>query len=161
MNSSPDNQDPIRKLLIIKKYEQPPPGFFNSFSHQVIARIQTESRIARQPWWQQWFAEISGQPLLASTYALLFAGLFVVALGLAQSPTEDEQAGASEAMFESAYSSRQASVGSFPVGQFLQQHQVTRSSLDPAAPLAIPGSGLEKMLFEISSNAMAPVSYQP
>lgn len=159
MNSSPDDQESIRKLLVIKRYEQPPPGFFNSFSDQVISRIQTQSTLHRPSWWQQWFAEISGQPLIASTYALLFAGLFVVALGLAQSPTVNEQAEGLGATSETAYSLREASFA-FPPGQVLQQQQTVRSSLDPAAPLPMPGSGLESMLpFAIPSNAISPASY--
>jgi hypothetical protein len=89
MNPPPENHEQLLNLLAIKRHEQPPPGYFVSFSHQVISRIEAQCS-QRVPWWRQWFAELTEQPLLASTYGLLFAGLLVIAAGLAQSSTGSE-----------------------------------------------------------------------
>jgi hypothetical protein len=155
MNSSPENQDLIRKLLAIKRYEQPPPGYFESFSHKVIARIEAPSTSAALPWWRQWFAGLAEQPLLASTYGMLFAGLLVVAVGLAQSSTEEDP-------------DLSLAVGLSPLGSY------SYSLMDDAAPSEIPlrpvseNSTLPSSMRSVASpflflpvGSVEPVGYQP
>ncbi len=57
MDPETDNFDRLRKLLGLKRYEQPPPGFFRDFSAQVIARLERAQLAQSLPWWQQlgWF----------------------------------------------------------------------------------------------------------
>jgi len=40
MQNQEDNFDALRRALKLKRHEQPPPGFYNSFSRQVISRIR-------------------------------------------------------------------------------------------------------------------------
>lgn len=68
MDSTPDNFDKLRRLLALKKYEVPPPGYFNSFSGQVIARIEASQSCRRTSWWQRFIAE-------APSFAGVFRGL--------------------------------------------------------------------------------------
>jgi hypothetical protein len=137
MKSSPETHEQIRKLLAFKRYEQPPPGYFSSFSAKVIARIEAESFARKKPWWQQWFAEMAEQPLLASTYGMLFAGLVVVAIGLAQS---SENADLTIPNVLPYYGLTEAAVPrEFPFRLMNDSNVVPSNSLSPAPlPFGVP-----------------------
>jgi hypothetical protein len=52
MNAQPDDFEQLRKLLALKRHEIPPPGYFHSFSDNVIARLQAPQPAARPSWLQ-------------------------------------------------------------------------------------------------------------
>jgi hypothetical protein len=86
---APDEFDRLRKLLALKRYEQPPPGFFHRFSDKVVARIEADQAAGPTSRLRRWFAELAERPVLASTYGLLFAGMTAIAVALAQAPADD------------------------------------------------------------------------
>ncbi len=91
MSMSQDTQDfeSLRRLLALKRYEQPPPGYFNNFSIEVIARIKAgegarESVLERlfweAPWLQRLWTALETKPIMAGAFgatvcALLVAGV--------------------------------------------------------------------------------------
>jgi hypothetical protein len=79
MNENENNFDALRQLLKLKRHELPPPGFFNNFSSQIIARIRAgeaaEVRTnAGVPWLLKFLQLFEFKPA--------FAGAFAGALGL-------------------------------------------------------------------------------
>jgi hypothetical protein len=88
---SQDSQDfeTLRRLLALKRYEQPPPGYFHNFSFQVIARIEAgegarENVLERlfwdAPWLQRLWTALETKPIMAGALgaavcALLVAGV--------------------------------------------------------------------------------------
>ena len=46
----PLNEDQIGKLLRLKKYEQPPPGYFDNFLHEFHRRQRDE--LLKEPVWR-------------------------------------------------------------------------------------------------------------
>src|SRR4029079_3093698 len=74
-----DNFEQLRRLLALKRHEQPPPGYFNSFSREVCARIQAGERATDssllgrlsdlfllQPFW----GSLGTQPILAGVVGI-------------------------------------------------------------------------------------------
>ena len=92
MNSSPEDFEGLRRLLALKRHEQPPPGYFDHFSDKVIARIEADGLVMRSSWWQRLFPELDARPVLVSAYGLVIVGLLVVGLGASQSLETAESA---------------------------------------------------------------------
>jgi len=81
MNENENNFESLRRLLAHKRHETPPPGYFNSFSGQIIARIRAgEARAARTDSSSEisWFLKL----LQAFELKPAFAGAFASALSL-------------------------------------------------------------------------------
>ena len=85
-----ENFDQLRRLLALKRYEQPPPGYFQNFPGRVIARIRAGERAEESsavwrlfweaPWLQRVWAAIETKPILAGAVGvaaclLLLAGV--------------------------------------------------------------------------------------
>jgi len=82
---SPDDFKSLRRLLALKRYEKPPPGFFEDFSARVMARIEAEEQMRARSWLDQLrdlFQAgrlLSGANLVTATgFAFMGAGLFLV-----------------------------------------------------------------------------------
>ena len=81
---TPDNFDPLRRLLAWKHHEQPPPGFFLGFSRKVMARIAAEQRATPTSWWQAWAARFDPRPVLIGAYTVAVCGLLLLGISLSQ-----------------------------------------------------------------------------
>ena len=90
MNENENNFESLRRLLVLKRYETPPPGYFNYFSSQVVQRIRAgdsgtsanwlEEYFAQAPWMGKLVQVFNVKPVFASTFAgalclLLFLGI--------------------------------------------------------------------------------------
>ncbi len=103
MSMNPEQEDfqQLRRLLALKRHEQPPPGYFNGFSSQVILRIRAGERPERDslgerllwqvPWLQQFWASLSAKPALAGSFGVLVCGLLITGAIYSERP-EPEQA---------------------------------------------------------------------
>jgi len=87
MSHDPENFEQLRRLLALKRHEQPPPGYFNDFSSQVIARIKLGERGERgltlehllweAPWLQRIWAAFEAKPALAGVFGVAVCGLLI------------------------------------------------------------------------------------
>lgn len=92
MNAQPDDFEKLRKLLALKRHEVPPPGYFNSFSDKVIARLQAPEPAVRPTWLQMLGLDFDFRPAF-----LCGAGVAVCALlsvGIIAATQMDAQQGA-------------------------------------------------------------------
>jgi len=92
MNSSPEEFDRLKKLLVLKRHEPPPPGYFNQFSDKIIARIEAEGLHDQISWWQRLFPNLEAKPVLACAYGLVITGLLAIGVGVSQSLENEETA---------------------------------------------------------------------
>ena len=68
----------LRKLLALKRYEQPYPRYFNTFSQQVLARIQAGERGSeRSSWLNRLWAALESKPVLAGSLGLAACVLLI------------------------------------------------------------------------------------
>ena len=87
MNKDTENFEQLRRLLVLKRYEQPPPRYFNDFSSQVIARIRhggpgeegalLERLFWEAPWVQRIWTAIEAKPILAGVFGVAVSGLLI------------------------------------------------------------------------------------
>lgn len=72
MDRNHDDFDDLRKLLALKRYEQPPPGYFERFPQLVIQRLRAAQSAAPESWWARCLERLLGpfeaRPALAGAF---------------------------------------------------------------------------------------------
>jgi len=83
MSAPSEEFDQLQKLLKLKRYEQPPPRYFNEFSSQVISRLHAESAagasksLAEAGWFKRFFYFLERSPVAAGSFAASICALLV------------------------------------------------------------------------------------
>lgn len=89
MSMMPDqeNFESLRRLLVLKRYEQPPPGYFDRFSRDVVERIRSGEDLLEAswferlgweaPWLQRLWAVFDTKPVLAGALGVAVCALLV------------------------------------------------------------------------------------
>ena len=90
MSNEPANFEDLKKLLALKRREQPPPGYFNRFSRGIRARVASgEDASPPEGWWQRWFGVGELKPGLVGVYALGLTGVVLVGLKVSLEVNEE------------------------------------------------------------------------
>ncbi len=166
-----ENFEQLRRLLALKRHEQPPPGYFHSFSHQVIVRIKAgELGEAESKWWAfdgswlQWlWAACERKPALAGGVGLAFCGFFFAAALISGTGDVPSTAVAADMPVQTAFSDSSitsqtatvavdSSIGSADFPTVFHASTAQR----PQSSLFIPSSG-----FQLQSPLIQPVSFRP
>jgi len=102
MNENQQNFESLRRLLTLKRHETPPPGYFNNFSRQVMARIragetgeaasQAEGLLPGIPWLLNWLQGLETKPVFAGSFATALCLLLLFGAVVAQRPESASQA---------------------------------------------------------------------
>ena len=82
-NPDPDSEL-LRRLLALKRHEQPPPKYFLHFSDRVIARIEAEATSRNRRWWRFLVPDLDSRPVLAGAYGVVIGGLLVIGVWFSQ-----------------------------------------------------------------------------
>jgi hypothetical protein len=70
-----ENFDQLRRLLALKRYEAPPPGYFHSFSGKVMARIEAAEAAVAPAWWQKLGFDFNLKPAMVCGLGVVVCGL--------------------------------------------------------------------------------------
>jgi hypothetical protein len=84
MSSTPEDFEKLKQLLACKRYEQPPPGYFHSFSDKVISRLEAEELMEYSSWWQWLVDKFDAKPVVACLYGMVVSGLLLAGFRLSQ-----------------------------------------------------------------------------
>jgi hypothetical protein len=94
MNENENNFDALRRLLELKRHETPPPGYFNRFSGQVIARIragETRKSSSETPWFVKLLQAFELKPAFAGAFASALLLMLVFGIAFAERPDSSPQ----------------------------------------------------------------------
>ncbi len=90
MQPERDDFESLRRLLALKKYEQPPPGYFSRFSQQVVLRLERGEAspeaskfdwvLSPLSWLQRTWDALEGRPALAGCLGFAVCGLLATGL---------------------------------------------------------------------------------
>lgn len=82
MNTDPLPEDlaRLRRLLALKRHETPPPGYFRTFSQQVIRRIEAEEQASANSGWRSWLNRFPTAHVWLNPNAWIASGLALLAI---------------------------------------------------------------------------------
>lgn len=81
----------LQRVLALKRHEQPPPGYFTSFSGVVIKELEDCAPEPPPTLWERFLATVA-QPVIACVYGVGLGGVIVLALSLKSPPGPDHVA---------------------------------------------------------------------
>jgi hypothetical protein len=152
-----DDFDRLRKMLSLMAYEAPPPGYFDTFSSKVMARIQAGAHDPNPGWWERTLLVLWTRPWAGAAAALAIAALMVMGLDQASALqpglTDVDRyysgapAAVQAAMFDWSLREKDGSAALMPAGQFsgVAPFRVEPRSLgadwaSPGSPSVFPAS---------------------
>jgi len=96
MNESENNFESLRRLLALKRHEIPPPGYFNNFPRQVMARLRAgeadvPQAIAAPSWLLKFFQAFEAKPAYVSSFACSLCLLLLFGIVYAERPDATEK----------------------------------------------------------------------
>ena len=99
MKSDQQQFEQLRRLLALKRHEQPPPGYFNDFSSQVIGSIRLGRRgedvgsawfFWEVPWLKVFWETLENKPVLAGGFAVAVCGMLVGGVLYSETPSSPD-----------------------------------------------------------------------
>jgi len=111
MSTAPEEFDKLQKLLKLKRYEQPPPGYFNNFSTNVINRLEREIErggSGEADWIKRFLGILETNPIAAGLFGMSVCGLLISGIAYSQSRTALASSDASNVIIDVADSGMNA-----------------------------------------------------
>jgi hypothetical protein len=78
MNTNPESFEALRKLMAVKRHEEPPPGYFGTLSQKIAVRIERgEGQLSL---WEWLSANFTLRPVFAYAFAVAAFGAFTASV---------------------------------------------------------------------------------
>jgi hypothetical protein len=90
MSEDQENFEALRKLLSLKRHEQPPPGYFDRLPGQILSRLNKPEPQASL--WERLMEGIVLRPAFAYSLGLVFCGTLALGIGYAVSVAPEQTA---------------------------------------------------------------------
>ena len=132
MNPDSEQFEQLRKLLVLKRHEEPPPGYLNRFSGQVIARIRAGEQGEEKPaWLKKAWSLLETKPMLTGAFGAAVCALAIS--GLIYSEDADPNNSIHTATMGMNPALAGGGMDSLALGQGVNTSQFT-SSTNPVSP---------------------------
>ena len=152
MSSSPDDYSEVQRLLKLKRYEQPPPKYFDSLSGDVLHRLRGPEGLRQQTLLGALGLRFGVRPALfygLGAICTLLAGYGVVSLLVKQPPAATNAEGVAGLLAQS----NPPSAG----GGTLVAEPSSEATVVSTNPILNPGS----VTFPVDASKVRPVSSRP
>lgn len=134
MNPNTENFDPLRKLLALKRYELPPPRYFNEFSGRVMSRLADPDRHPLT-WWQRLGFDLDLRPAAMCGLGVVVCGLLSFGVIGAMQMSEPDAGAVPAGSFAMAPMAQPTMTGMAPVSAPIDTASIapliTRQSASP------------------------------
>ena len=80
MKPAPEDFGQVRRLLTLKRHEQPPPGYFNELPRRVIARLDAARSAESASWIERMIRIFELRPVLSGGFGVAAFGLLLFRL---------------------------------------------------------------------------------
>ena len=77
MSATPDKLELLQKIMAVKRHEQPPPFFFEGFSHKVLNRLHEPERSEPTTWWQRMGLDFDLKPAFVCAWGVAVCGSLI------------------------------------------------------------------------------------
>jgi hypothetical protein len=151
MSGEQDDFQDLRRLLALKRHEQPPPGYFYNFSRNVIAGIraaEAASRVPQPNWLQRFWSALETKPIAAGAFGAavctVLLGGFIYSGSTIDTPDNFGQGG----LMPTPLTAEASAVTYSPAPAEPFQHMVGTNGFLP-----VPGSG--SLFRELNTPSMA------
>jgi hypothetical protein len=150
MNDNENDFEALRRLLALKRYEAPPPGYFDRFSGEVMARLRASQSKSQDgaadplsdgvPWLVRIIRALESKPAFAATFASALCLLLLAGITFAEQPE-----GAIQPLMQSAQEVSPLNIASASAASTASEHMTVPTGFSPGADPVYnprPGDGL-------------------
>ena len=133
MNPDSEQFEQLRKLLSLKRHEQPPPGYFHAFSGEVVARIKAGDQGENGPaWLRKLWSLFETKPMLTGAFGAAVCALVIS--GVVYSEDTESGAGAMRSLNAGLNPSLGGGMDNMALNQTPNSSRFV-SSTNPVSPL--------------------------